>query len=121
MSSDARERFRAAIDAGLRLGRRIEEIENIVASGDHKAMMMEQLANDWLALLAEYPDVFPDPPISIETLRLHAEELRRASEEARQAEAAHAEASARVAEAERVMNKAINEIAAPPRKPEKPS
>jgi hypothetical protein len=121
MSSDTRARFRAAIDAGLRLGRRIEEIETVVASGDHKAMMMEQLADDWVALLAEYPDVFPNPPISIETLRAHAEELKRASEEARKAEAAHVEASARVAEAERAMNKTINEIAAPRRKPEKPS
>jgi len=122
MASDAdkAERRRTAIAIGLRLGQRIDEIENTLASGDHKAIMFEQLANEWVELLAEYPDIFPNPPISLETLRVHADELRRAADEAREAEAEYQEAQSRVVEAKRTLDATLNEIASPP-KPEKPN
>jgi hypothetical protein len=114
-------RIQLAKETGLRLCRRLEEIDGLAISNDHKAMMIEQLADEFLTLITEYPDVYPEPPVSPEVLRAHAQALKDASDKARQAEADYQVAHAEAEEARRVFDKTINEIASPRREPEKPS
>jgi hypothetical protein len=62
------------------------------------------LADDLAAMLAEYPDVYPKPPVSVELLRRYAQELKEADELARQAADEHKEVSRKLDDALHVLS-----------------
>ncbi len=70
-------RTRVALEKGRALVRRIDHLDTMTA-GEVAA-----LADDFAALLAEHPDVFPEPPVRLEVLRARVAELRAAEERVR--------------------------------------
>ena len=104
----AAERIRLAKAKGLELARRVDLMDGL--SGDEQTAVALALAEDFAALMTEYPDVYPQPPIPLEELGVHARELREADEVARQAVAAQEEASRRVEEAGRRLDLAAEQI-----------
>jgi hypothetical protein len=111
----AAKRIHIAKEKGMKLIRRMEALDELSAD------QVAALADDFGALFAEYPDVYPKPPVSLDLLRAHAQGLRDADDAARQAQAEAEEATRRVDEARRTFDAALNEIVRPLAKPEKPS
>jgi hypothetical protein len=93
----AAERKRFAIEKGLALTRKFtrlaeyedETLEDKTDRADEIVEVAEQLA----ALFAEYPDVYPNPPVSVETVRENARKLKEANSVARREEQELAEVS----------------------------
>lgn len=108
-------RIRIAKKMGQALVRRMS------ARADLSPDQLLVLADEFEALFTTYPDVYPNPPVSVERLRAHAQELREADALARQAEAEGAEATRKLEAARLAYGAALNEIGAPGAKPEKPS
>lgn len=121
----AAERKRFAIEKGLALTRKFtrlaeyedETLEDKTDRADEIVEVAEQLA----ALFAEYPDVYPNPPVSVETVRENARKLKEANSVARREEQELAEVSGKLEEAKRRLDATLNEIARPPQNPAKPS
>jgi hypothetical protein len=107
--SKARRRF--ALAKAKDITRRQQDLDTCLVK-EHQVALAAALAEEYAELLTEYPDVFPDPPVSAERMRAHAQELR-------EAQAAHEEA---LAEEESATRKAaLNDIFRIPKKPEGPS
>jgi hypothetical protein len=114
----AAERIRLAKAKGLELALRVELMEGL--SGDEQTAAAVALAEDFAALITEFPDVYPQPPIPLEELGGHARELREADEAARQAVAVQEDASRRVEEARRQFDAAAEQIVHAHEKSEEP-
>jgi hypothetical protein len=111
---DAAERRRIALERGLALGRKLARLEREQVTPEEandRADEIADVAAQYEALFKEYPDVFPDPPVSPDALREHVAELREATAEARDADKEAEEASKEVDEARRKLDAAINEVA----------
>jgi hypothetical protein len=106
-------RIRIALAKGQELARRSKDLETCL-SVEHKVALSAALADDYAALLEEYPDVFPAPPKSPEQVRAGASELRKAQAEA-EAAAAESEATSRALRAK------MSELTRPRHKPDRPS
>ena len=72
-------------------------------------------------MFTTYPDVYPNPPVSVEQLRANAQQLREADEAARKAEAVAVAAEEKLEESKRAYAAAINEFMDPPKKPVLPN
>jgi hypothetical protein len=120
MTNQNNERARLAIEKCRAIMRKIarltSEEEPSTDGADALAEASEQLA----ALFVEYPDVFPDPPVSVEKLRAHARELKTSNAVVRRADTDAADVARELDDANRSLDGALNEIARPPRN-EKPS
>ncbi len=106
-------RIRIALAKAKELARRAKELETCL-SVEHKVALSAGLADDYAALMAEYPDVFPAPPVTPGQVRGHAEELR-------EAQATVEREEGECAEATRKLDVALNELTRLPAKPQKPS
>ena len=105
-------RIRIALAKAKELARRAKELETCL-SVEHKVALSAGLADDYAALMAEYPDVFP-APVTPGQVRGHAEELR-------EAQATVEREEGECAEATRKLDVALNEPTRLPAKPQKPS
>jgi hypothetical protein len=106
-------RIRVALGKAKELARREKDLETCL-SVEHKVALAAALADDYAALMAEYPDVFPAPPVAPGELRAQAEELREAQAAAERAEEASEEAT-------RKLGVALSELTRSPGRPQKPS
>jgi hypothetical protein len=106
-------RIRLALAKAKELARRQKDIDTCL-SIELKVALAAGLADDYAALLAEYPDIFPAPPVPVDQVRAHAEELREA-QAAVEREAQEGE------EARRKLGVARGELTRSPEKPQKPN
>jgi hypothetical protein len=109
----AAERIHIAKAEGRTLARRMQSMDRLDAD------QVAALADDFAALFLKYPDVYPEPPVSVEMLRKHVEELRQADVLAKQAEAEDREASRKLDEARRTFEAALAEARRAQAKPAK--
>jgi hypothetical protein len=109
------DRVRIAKEKGRALALRAERADSMTVAGQIA------LAQEFAALVREYPDVYPEPPVSAEEVERTAQELKEADEVALAAEAEAERAEQAAETARRAYHVAVNEIARGPRKPEKPS
>lgn len=109
----AKARFRTALAKAKDITRRHKDLDTCLSKA-HQVALAAALAEDYAALLAEYPDVFPTPPIAVDQMRARAQGLReaQAAVEAEEAEADEAKTKAAVA---------LSYIFRVPQKPEEPS
>jgi len=77
----ALQRRREGKDKGRRLVRQLDDMENFSSE------QMVALSNAFSELLEEYPDLYPDAPIAVESMRKHTASLLQASEVMRRTEA----------------------------------
>jgi hypothetical protein len=70
-------RIRTARAKAKDITRRQKDLDTCLSKA-HQVALAAALADDYAALLTEYPDVFPTPPIAVEQIRAHAQELREA-------------------------------------------
>ena len=106
-------RRRIAIAKARDIARRQKDLDTCLVK-EHEVALAAAIAEEYAALLTEYPDVFPNPPVSAEQVRAHAQELR-------EAQAAHEEALAEEEAATRKAAVALNDIFRIPKRPEGPS
>jgi hypothetical protein len=106
-------RVRIALAKAKELARREKDLETCL-SVEHKVAVSAALMEDCAALMAEYPDVFPNPPTPLDEVRAHAKELR-------EAQAALEREEAESEEATRKLDVALHELTRSPEKPQKPS
>jgi hypothetical protein len=85
-------RVRIALAKAKELARREKDIETCL-SVEHRVALSAALVEDYAALMAEYPDVFPAPSIPLDQVRAHAKELRAAQAAVEREEAESAEAT----------------------------
>jgi hypothetical protein len=121
----AAERRRFAIEKGLALTRKLvrlsESEDTTPADKTDRADEIVEVSEQLAALFAEYPDVYPNPPVPVDTLRDHTRALKESNAIARRDEEALAEGSHKLEEAKRRLDVTLNEIARAPHKPGKPS
>jgi hypothetical protein len=117
------ERRHFAIEKGLALTKKFTRLSEYVdeTPEDKTADEIVEVAEQLAALFAEYPEVYPNPPVSVETVRANARALKESNSAARRQEQELAEVSGKQEEAKRRLDAALNEIARPPQNPGKPS
>ena len=106
-------RIRTALAKAKDITRRQKDLETCLLEA-HKVALAAALTEDYAALLGEYPDVFPTPPVQLEQIRAHARELR-------EAQAAVDAEEVENEETRRQLGAALNDLTRAPRKPAKPS
>ena len=106
-------RIRIALAKAKELARREKDLETCLLV-EHKVALSAALVEDYAALIAEYPDVVPAPPIPLDQVRAHARELR-------EAQAAVEREEAETEEARRKLGVALHELTRAPERPQKPS
>ena len=104
-------RIRAALAKAKDITRRQKDLETCLVE-EHKVALAAALAEDYAALLSEYPDVFPTPPVQLEQIRAHARELR-------EAQAAVDAEEVENEETRRQRGAALNDLTRAPEKPTK--
>ena len=106
-------RIRIALAKAKELVRRQKDLDTCL-SVEHAVALAAALAEDYAELMAEYPDVFPAPPVAPDDVRAHAEELREAQAEVERLEEESKESAHEFAVA-------LNELTRPPERPQKPN
>ncbi len=99
-------RIRVAKERGAALVRRM----NAMAEVSTEPLLA--LVDAFAALYKEYPDVYANPPVPLETLRQHAEELRVAEEAVKRDQAAEAAATKALDERLRALGRGPGEAEA---------
>ena len=118
-------RRRTALQKALAISRKIDRLQREPLDGPDeetdRAEELSEAAEKLIDVLAEYPDVFPNPPVPTDVAREHINALKEANAEVRKNQAELEALEKQREEAERQLDALLAEATSPKKKPSLPN